>query len=560
MVRSNFVFFVKRFGTVFWLVLGGMLLPLRMFAAFGLVDEGKVFVTDSGAGLVFKVDKANGNIVSIRYKGGAELQEGKKGSHIASGFGKATVTGTVMGGNCVKITIATDSKNGAVRSLTHYLIVRKGLNNIYMATYPTAEPSVGELRWITRLDASRFPNSPEPSNIRGTVKAIESKDVLGNADRTTRSKYYGDTKTHGKDRAMDMTFCGVSGNAVGVWMVYGTRESSSGGPFHRDIQNQTAEVYNYMNSGHNMTGPLRLKVLHGPYALAFTSGQPPALPLDFSWMDTAQLDLTGYVPAAQRGSVGGVATGLPAGLQGVVGFSNATAQYWAVVATNGVYTSPLMKPGAYDVQLYQGELAVGSGTVTVSAGAKTKLDLAAKPFPAAIFKIGEWDGTPAGFVNGDKIVTMHPSDARMSTWAPITFAVGVDPAGKFPALQLRKVNSPTTIKFRLSKDQIADHELRIGITCAYAGGRPGIKVNAWAPSKYPPASSQPNSRSFTIGTYRGNNALFTYTIPSSAFVAGTNTLTLTPVSGESDLGPWLSAGWCYDAIQLDAAPASSTSR
>jgi rhamnogalacturonan endolyase len=555
MPNGNVVSHAMRSRALLLIVLAGMLAPLRMFAAFGLGDEAKVFVVDSGAGLVFKVDKANGNIVSIRYKGGAELQESKKGSHIASGFGHATVTGTVIGGNLIKITIATDANSGVAKSLTHYLIVRKGLNNIYMATYPTAEPSVGELRWITRLESSRFPNSPEPSNNRGTVKAIESKDVFGNADGTTRSKYYGDAKTHGKDRAMDMTFCGVSGNGVGVWMVYGTRESSSGGPFHRDIQNQSTEVYNYMNSGHNMTEPPRLNVLHGPYALVFTDGQPPALPLDTSWIDTARLDLTGYVPASQRGSVSGVATGIPPGLQGVVGFSNATAQYWAVVATNGAYTSPLMKPGAYDAQLYQGELAVGSGTVTVSAGAKTKLDLAAKPFPAAIFKIGEWDGTPAGFLNGDKIVTMHPSDSRMSAWAPVTFTVGVDPVGKFPALQLRKVNSPTIIKFHLAKDQIANHVLRIGITCAYAGGRPGIKVNAWSPAKIPDGSNQPKSRSFTIGTYRGNNALFTYTIPSSAFVAGENTLTISPVSGNSDLGPWLSAGWAYDAIQLDAAPA-----
>ncbi len=99
MERSNSDFFVNRFGTVFWIVLAGMLLPLRMFATFGLSDEGKVFVAGSGAGLVFKVDKANGNIVSIRYKGGAELHDGNKGSHIASGFGDATVAGAVTGGD-----------------------------------------------------------------------------------------------------------------------------------------------------------------------------------------------------------------------------------------------------------------------------------------------------------------------------------------------------------------------------------------------------------------------------------------------------------------------------
>ncbi len=556
MARSNSDFFVNRFCTVFSLVLVGMLLPLRMFAAFELNDEGNVYVVDSGAGLVFKVDKASGDIVSIRYKEGAELQQEKERSHIASGLGKAKVVGEVIVSDIIKITIVNDASNKAVRSLTHYLIVRKGLNNIYMATYPTAMPSVGELRWITRLDPNEFRDGPEPSNNRETTKPIESKDVLGKADGTTRSKYYGDIKTHGKDRAMDMTFCGVSGRRAGVWMVYGTRESSSGGPFFRDIQNQSAEVYNYMNSGHNMTEPVRLNVLHGPYALVFTSGRPPELPFDFSWIETAGLDLTGYVPSTQRGSVVGQATGIPPALQGVIGFSNATAQYWAVVEKNGAYTSPLMKPGDYTVQLYRGELAVNSGTVKVSAGAKARLDIAAKPFPVAFFQIGEWDGTPAGFLNGDKIVEMHPSDKRMSTWAPVTFNVGFDPVEKFPALQMRKVNGPTTIRFKLTKDQIADRELHIGITCAYASARPGIKVNAWAPSKHPQASSQPNSRSFTIGTYRGNNTLFSYTIPASAFVVGVNVLTITPVSGENDLGPWLSAGWAYDAIQLDAVPAA----
>lgn len=533
----------------------GLLAPPRACGAFGLSDEGKSLVVDSGAGLVFKVNKANGDIVSIRYKGSAELQESKKGSHIASGLGSTTkVSGAVIGGNTVRITLATDEASGAVKNLTHYLIVRNGLNNIYLATYATAEPGVGELRWITRLEAGRFPNSPKPANNREASKTIESQDVFGGEDGTTRSKYYGDAQTHGKDRAMDLTFCGVSGQGVGVWMVYGTRESSSGGPFHRDIQNQSAEVYNYMNSGHNMTEPPRLNVLHGPYALVFTDGQPP-MSLDFSWIDTARLDLAGYVPATQRGAVAGLASGVPAGLRGVVGFSNASAQYWVPVGADGTYLSPPMKPGSYDVKLYQGELAVGSGKVSVQAGAKARFDLNATPVPQALFRIGEWDGAPAGFLNGDKIGAMHPSDARMSAWGPVTFTVGVDPAAKFPALQLRKVNSPTTIKFNLTKVQIAERWLRIGITCAYDGARPDIRMNAWKPQKPSEATAQPRSRSFTIGTYRGNNAVFTYRIPASAFVIGENTLIVTPLSGSSDLSSWLSAGWAYDAIQLDALPA-----
>jgi rhamnogalacturonan endolyase len=152
------------------------------------------------------------------------------------------------------------------------------------------------------------------------------------------------------------------------------------------------------------------------------------------------------------------------------------------------------------------------------------------------------------------MVTMHPSDARMNPWVPVTFSIGVDPAAKFPALQLRKVNSPTTIRFSLTREQIANRVLRIGITCAYGEARPEIKVNEWTPRKLPEAPDQPRSRSFTIGTYRGNNSIFTYRIPASAFTVGSNTLVINPASGSADLSPWLSAGWVYDAVQLDAEP------
>jgi rhamnogalacturonan endolyase len=153
---------------------------------------------------------------------------------------------------------------------------------------------------------------------------------------------------------------------------------------------------------------------------------------------------------------------------------------------------------------------------------------------------------------------MHPQDVRNAPWGPVTYAVGVDSPASFPAIQFRGANTPTTIQFNLAPNQITNLTLRIGITCAYNSGRPQIGVNNTFTSSVPAASSQPSSRSFTIGTYRGNNALFTYTIPASALVAGTNTLTITPASGSTDLGPWLSAGWVYDAVELDgpiAAPA-----
>ena len=73
-----------------------------------------------------------------------------------------------------------------------------------------------------------------------------------------------------------LSYNGATGPGIGCWMVFGTRESSSGGPFFRDIENQSGddqEIYNYMNSGHNQTESYRLNVLHGPYALVFTEAR-----------------------------------------------------------------------------------------------------------------------------------------------------------------------------------------------------------------------------------------------------------------------------------------------
>jgi rhamnogalacturonan endolyase len=152
-------------------------------------------------------------------------------------------------------------------------------------------------------------------------------------------------------------------------------------------------------------------------------------------------------------------------------------------------------------------------------------------------------------MNAANVTSMHPSDARMRSWGPVTYTVGGSAVSDFPAYQWKGVNNPTTVKFSLTAAQIAAHTVRIGITAAYAGGRPQIMVNGWT-SAAPPASAQPSSRSLTIGTYRGNNALFTFDVPASAFVAGTNSMTITVISGSGGTG-FLSPGISYDSVELD---------
>lgn len=526
-----------------------LFIPVQVRAAFGLTSSGGNYVVDTGGGLVFKINQDTGDLVSMVY-GGKELQDQSKFSHIGSGWGSgATTSATTYGTSYIKITV-TDSTG----TLTNYYMARNGFNIIYMATYITAEPGNGELRYIYRLNTANLPNAPTPSDNRGNTGAIESSDVFGRSDGTTRSKYYGN------DRALDLdnTVLGVTGSGVGAFMVFGNREKSSGGPFFRDIQHQTGtqnEVYNYMNSGHNQTEAWRTG-LHGYYALVVTNGSTPSPAIDFSWIQSGGLNLLGTVPASGRGRVilNGIA-GRDTNYEYVVGYSNGTAQYWVkAAASNGACGCYNMIAGTYTMTIYKGELAVHTRSVTVTGGQPTTLNtITVTGDPSAqsvIWRIGNWDGTPAGFKNAANITTMHPSDSRQADWGPVTFNVGSSANNVFPSCQWKDaaVNNPTTITFNLSAAQVAAHTVRIGITAAYAGGRPDITINGWN-SANPSPSSQPDSRSLTIGTYRGNNTTYTFSVPASAFVAGTNIMTINVISG-SGSSAYLSAAYAYDCVDL----------
>lgn len=471
---------------------------------------------------------------------GVQLQNLSRPSHVESGLGSgATVTGVQNGGTII-ITESTSTWYGS-GTLVHYLVARSGQNNVYMATFVDSL-GAGELRWYQSLNRSVLTNVFTPSDVNGGT-AIESTDIFLVGSQT-RSKYYSNRQ------AMNLAIRGVTGSGASVYMDYGSRESSSGGPFFRDIeQNGTAnnDLYNYLWSAHNQTEPQRLRVLYGPYALMVTSGPAPAAP-DLSFM--YGLGLRGAVPPSGRGFVVGKAQGVPAGVPIVVGFTSGQAQYWTVPGSDDNFSSPAMKPGTYTQTQYQGELAVATRTVTVTAGATTTGQNITSTWstPASIFRIGEWDGTPANFQSWPNLTSMHPSDARMAPWRPTTYTVGSSAESVFPAYQWKDVNNPTTVRFALTASQIANRTVRIGITAAYAGGRPQITVNGWT-SPAPSPSTQPSSRSLTIGTYRGNNALYTYSVPASAFVAGTNTMTITVISGSSGTG-YLSPAISYDAVDL----------
>ncbi|KAG8715200.1 hypothetical protein FRC08_010863 [Ceratobasidium sp. 394] len=508
-------------------------------AGFGITVSGNSLIVDTAGGLVFTVDKTNGDITSMVYNG-IQAQDQSKHSHIASGLGTAPCSYVQTGhdNNYIKITCVTST-------LTQYYVAQYKNPGIHMATYTTAEPSVGELRFIARLNAATIPNGPTASKIAGASGAIEGSDVYMVGGQT-RSKFYSSRQF------IDDQVHGVTGSGIGAYMVIpGTGyEGSSGGPFFRDIDNQNGaqnELYFYMNSGHVRAEANRMG-LHGPYLLQFTTGAAPSADIDLAfWND---LTVTGWVPTSGRGYAKGKAAGAPSAFASlvVVGWANSNAQYWARAESNGNYYSPAMKPGTYTMTMYKSELAVATSSVSISAGTTITANInSAEANPTTIWQIGDFDGTPRGFLNADMIETMHPSDTRMHEWLR-TYTVGQQDIGYFPMAIFKDIG-PVTVRFSLSSSQLGARTLEIGVTLAFAGGRPQVDINGWT-GPAPPAPNQPDSRGVTRGTWRGNNTLYTVSIPSGVLIStAVNVMTITVISGSSG-DVYLSPNVVVDAVRL----------
>ncbi|KAH7107644.1 polysaccharide lyase family 4 protein [Auriculariales sp. MPI-PUGE-AT-0066] len=519
-------------------------LPLISTAlGFGLVESGNNYVVTTNGGLVFTVDKTSGDITSLVFNG-VEVQSSSKHSHIASGIG-ATCT-WVQGGNSNNYILITCSTS----TIRHYYMARYTDPAVHMATYTSAEPDVGELRYIARLRHSVLASGYTAATTAGTSGAIEGSDVyLVNGQ--TRSKFYSSRQF------VDDAIAGPAyGGGVYAWMVkpdMTSFELSSGGPFFRDIDNQNGdtdnEIYFYMNSGHVQTESYR-QGFHGPYALWFTTGSTPATYDSFAIWDQFASSLSGYTAKASRGRVTGTATGFPSGDASyiMVGWSNSAAQYWVRTSTSGAFTSPYMKPGTYTMTLYRWELAIGTSSVTVTAGGTVSKSIASsESIPSYIWKIGALDGTPRGFRNADKIETMHPSDTRMSSWAGITHTVGSSADSSFP-MAIWKAVGGVTINFNLTSSQIGARTLVIATTLSFAGGRPGVVVNSWTGAT-PAAPTKIDSRGVTRGSWRGYNERYTWSVPSGTLVSGSNSLTITVASG-SDGDVYLSPNFIFDSVYL----------
>lgn len=519
-------------------------------AGFGYTDDGSNYVVDTGAQLVFKVSKSTGDLTSLVHRGTEYQGYGGQNSHIESGLGASTVSIRQSGP-----TILVSVTHG---TLKHYYAARSGENNVYLWTNK-ADASVSATRYIVRVKKGAFLND-EPDSYTYAPTAIEASDVFRKSDGQTRSKHYS------RRRVMDYDHIGWSAGGVGLWMVRSNHEKASGGPFYRSLlRHQSADgggLYEILYYGQNQTEAQRFG-LQGPYVIAFTDGGAPSSALfpgtlTTPWADS--LGIAGYVPASGRGKVSGVGiSGRNTAYPYTVGLANAAAQYWGSArASDGFFSLSGVLPGTYTLTVFKSELAVYSTSVSVSAGGTTTLNTIAMPSSndpsnaGAIWRIGDWNGTPAGFKNADLMTYAHPSDARAASWTG-NVVVGSGETAAFPCYLWKDVNSGILVYFRLTEAQAAAaHTLRIGVTTAYANGRPQVTVNDTWTSAIPAPPTQPDTRSLTNGSYRGNNHTFTYSVPASAWKTDAgqyNVLRIDVVSGSGASG-FLSAGTAIDAIDL----------
>ncbi|MFF4460681.1 rhamnogalacturonan lyase B N-terminal domain-containing protein [Streptomyces mirabilis] len=538
-------------GTTAAAVSATALTPTAAAASFGYTDDGSNYVVDTGANLVFKVSKTNGDLTSLVHRGTEYQGYGGKNSHVESGLGTSTVT-IAQSGSTILVSVAYGT-------LKHYYAARSGENNVYLWTNKT-DTSVSATRYIVRVKAGLFLND-EPDSYTYAPTTIESADVFAKSDGQTRSKHYS------KLRVIDYDYIGWTTGSVGLWIVRSNHEKASGGPFYRSLlRHQSADgggLYEILYYGENQTESERFG-LQGPYVIAFTDGGAPssslyARNLTTSWADS--LGISGYTAASGRGRVAGVGiSGRDTAYAYTVGLANSAAQYWGSArASDGYFSIAGVLPGSYTLTVFKGELAVYTTSVTVTAGGTTTLNSIAIPSSndpsnaSAIWRIGAWDGTPSGFKNADLMTYAHPSDVRAASWTGNVVVGSGTETSAFPCYLWKDVNSGIIVYFKLTAAQAAAaHTLRIGVTTAYANGRPQIVVNdAWT-SAVPSPPTQPSTRSLTVGSYRGNNYTFTYSVPASAWLTDTgayNTLKIYVASGSGSTS-FLSAGTSIDAVDL----------
>jgi rhamnogalacturonan endolyase len=265
--------------------------------SFGFKTDTKNWILSSGKGLTITMVRASCDIVSIKYNG-QELQSDNKGTQLNSGLGNSVTSSITTLDDAAKTIQITCEVPG----LAQYYFLRANENALYMGTYHSSDLKLPELRFLARLSRSTVTTGVPASTLDGTVGAIEAHDIYVKPDNTTRSKFYSGVPF------IEDQIHGVSGPKAGVYFVMSPMayETSIGGPFYRDINNQCTtanELTFYMNSDHTRTEDYRFG-FHGPYALVFTNGAAP--PISATNFDFFQgLGLKGFVDSTKRGTISG---------------------------------------------------------------------------------------------------------------------------------------------------------------------------------------------------------------------------------------------------------------
>jgi rhamnogalacturonan endolyase len=147
---------------------------------------------------------------------------------------------------------------------------------------------------------------------------------------------------------------------------------------------------------------------------------------------------------------------------------------------------------------------------------------------------------------------MHPSDSRLLSWKPTNFIIGTTATSEFSGYMWKDINNDYLVYFRLSSSQIAQSfKIRVGVTEGMAGGRPTIAVNGWT-AALQGDKGQADTWSLTVGTYRGNNYIYEFTVPASAWLQSARDWQIIKVSviiGKVVTG-YLILGVSFDALDM----------
>ncbi|KAI1496818.1 family 4 polysaccharide lyase [Biscogniauxia marginata] len=521
-----------------------MALLTLVFAVFAYIASVlAITVTTSDDSYTVDTESSNAFTVTIS-RSSCDITTG---SHIASGLGSATVSYETSGDHVIVQCVASSSDF----DLTHYMVFEDASSAIYMGTYTNSEPAFGELRFIFRLTGltEAYPFGDVSDTADGS--AVEGSDVYL-VGSETRSKFYSSERFIDDD-----VYCATDSGATihACWLRPNSQatEKSSGGPFFRDIDLNWGGSYHsvtyYMNSNHAQTEAYR-QGFHRPFVFSFSrSGIPASSDFDVSLFD--DLGLLGYVGSSERGYVAGTASGVSSDFPIVLHWHNDDYQAWVYAASSGTFTSPALAAGSYTMALYQDEFLAATATVTVSATETTTANIEATntiltDSHTTVFRLGDYDGRPTGFLNAENQLRMHPSDSRMSDWAPGTVA-STDTAA-FPMAIFKSVNDGQKISFTLGSDISSEATIRLATTLAFASGRPQATVNSYA-CDTPGAPTKIDSRGVTRGAYRGLGEVYDCTVPSGTLVSGENTVTINVISGSGG-DEFLSPNVIFDAIEL----------